>query len=66
MTKFYANSEKKGNVIMKANSMMGTSKRIQNSSYAVADPGGFQGFHGNPLLKFIYSNRVVRQIETLL
>ena len=27
--------------------------------HAVADPGGFQGFHGNPLLKFIYSNRAV-------
>ena len=27
---------------------------------SVADPGGFQGFHGNPLLKFIYSNRTVR------
>ena len=26
----------------------------------VADPGGFQGFHGNPLFKFIYSNRAVR------
>jgi len=29
-------------------------------SYPVVDPGGFQGFHGNPLLKFIYSNRAVR------
>ena len=28
---------------------------------AVADPGEFQGFHGNPLLKFIYSNRAVDQ-----
>ena len=26
--------------------------------FTVVDPGGFQGFHGNPLLKFIYSNRV--------
>ena len=26
----------------------------------VADVEGFQGFHGNPLLKFIYSNRAVR------
>ena len=26
----------------------------------VADPGGFQGFHRNSPLKFIYSNRAVR------
>ena len=26
----------------------------------VVDPGGFQGLHGNPLLKFIYSNKAVR------
>ena len=31
-----------------------------NWNIAVADPGGFQDFHGNPLLKFIYSNRAVR------
>ena len=41
--------------------MMDTSLK---SAYeqAVADPGGFQGFHGNPLLKFIYSiKRLLRE-----